>query len=165
MAGILKEASAVKDYWLEPDSRSMVPRTLALTDSRGKPLEEIPYKQETSPEVSTTGGTPKGLLIDFGKEVGGYLHLRFASCGCGRIGAQPLESIRQVTSPMLVAPLSRVDFSTKYARLNPGPGEEVHLPHFGGFRYLWLYPERPGGCLLYTSDAADDLLCVDLGGR
>src|SRR5680860_1855377 len=25
--------------------------------------------------------------------------------------------------------------------------------------------ERPGACLLYTSDAADDLLCVDLGGR
>src|SRR5659263_767533 len=26
-----------------------------------------------------------------------------------------------------------------------------------------LYPVYP--CLLYTSDAADDLLCVDLGGR
>src|SRR5450756_575904 len=25
--------------------------------------------------------------------------------------------------------------------------------------------ERYGGCLLYTSDAADDLPCVDLGGR
>ena len=24
---------------------------------------------------------------------------------------------------------------------------------------------RGKGCLLYTSDAADDLLCVDLGGR
>ena len=24
---------------------------------------------------------------------------------------------------------------------------------------------RGGDCLLYTSDAADDLLCVDLGGR
>ena len=24
---------------------------------------------------------------------------------------------------------------------------------------------EPGSCLLYTSDAADDLLCVDLGGR
>src|SRR5665213_2013059 len=24
---------------------------------------------------------------------------------------------------------------------------------------------RPNFCLLYTSDAADDLLCVDLGGR
>ena len=26
-------------------------------------------------------------------------------------------------------------------------------------------PDRIGVCLLYTSDAADDLLCVDLGGR
>src|SRR5450756_3239167 len=25
--------------------------------------------------------------------------------------------------------------------------------------------DDPGLCLLYTSDAADDLLCVDLGGR
>ena len=25
--------------------------------------------------------------------------------------------------------------------------------------------EEPMSCLLYTSDAADDLLCVDLGGR
>src|SRR5680860_1750506 len=25
--------------------------------------------------------------------------------------------------------------------------------------------EEQNGCLLYTSDAADDLLCVDLGGR
>ena len=33
----------------------------------------------------------------------------------------------------------------------------------------WNFPEAPAGhtkdCLLYTSDAADDLLCVDLGGR
>ena len=26
-------------------------------------------------------------------------------------------------------------------------------------------PDGPSACLLYTSDAADDLLCVDLGGR
>src|SRR5450756_2061142 len=31
--------------------------------------------------------------------------------------------------------------------------------HGGLFTYLGEYP----GCLLYTSDAADDLLCVDLG--
>src|SRR5659263_672048 len=35
---------------------------------------------------------------------------------------------------------------------------------------LWFFrnPDRTppsGTCLLYTSDAADDLLCVDLGGR
>ena len=28
-----------------------------------------------------------------------------------------------------------------------------------------LVSEQTGNCLLYTSDAADDLLCVDLGGR
>src|SRR5450756_2443123 len=27
------------------------------------------------------------------------------------------------------------------------------------------YNEKTVACLLYTSDAADDLLCVDLGGR
>ena len=34
---------------------------------------------------------------------------------------------------------------------------------------LHFHPTATGahhrGCLLYTSDAADDLLCVDLGGR
>src|SRR5450756_287053 len=31
-----------------------------------------------------------------------------------------------------------------------------------GFTFLWMLYRN---CLLYTSDAADDLLCVDLGGR
>src|SRR5659263_616799 len=30
---------------------------------------------------------------------------------------------------------------------------------------VWLHLAHPEICLLYTSDAADDLLCVDLGGR
>src|SRR5450756_2312083 len=40
---------------------------------------------------------------------------------------------------------------------------DPHRPHAGG-----RPPHAPGTyapCLLYTSDAADDLLCVDLGGR
>ena len=31
--------------------------------------------------------------------------------------------------------------------------------------YRYAGSEVMGVCLLYTSDAADDLLCVDLGGR
>src|SRR5450756_1465776 len=31
--------------------------------------------------------------------------------------------------------------------------------------YKGEFPTCSEGCLLYTSDAADDLLCVDLGGR
>jgi len=34
--------------------------------------------------------------------------------------------------------------------------EQARLPH-----HRQYFPS----CLLYTSDAADDLLCVDLGGR
>ena len=29
---------------------------------------------------------------------------------------------------------------------------------------MFLVPDQITYCLLYTSDAADDLLCVDLGG-
>src|SRR5665213_4306765 len=29
----------------------------------------------------------------------------------------------------------------------------------------WILDTHAHACLLYTSDAADDLLCVDLGGR
>ena len=29
----------------------------------------------------------------------------------------------------------------------------------------WAMSDEWWACLLYTSDAADDLLCVDLGGR
>ena len=42
----------------------------------------------------------------------------------------------------------------------PGREEEIVflLKHGALFANCWI-------CLLYTSDAADDLLCVDLGGR
>ena len=35
--------------------------------------------------------------------------------------------------------------------------EQDWVPEFPEYQHY--------GCLLYTSDAADDLLCVDLGGR
>ena len=53
-------------------------------------------------------------------------------------------------------------------------------PQYTGVKHEWILfdtlgniiktkerstPEFTGNCLLYTSDAADDLLCVDLGGR
>ena len=38
--------------------------------------------------------------------------------------------------------------------------EDSELGPTGDFWHMWGYT-----CLLYTSDAADDLRCVDLGGR
>mgnify|MGYP007068841177 CR=1 FL=1 len=54
-------------------------------------------------------------------------------------------------------------------------GRHIHRYDWGTrIQKTWDTPERVGcialtdrlgPCLLYTSDAADDLLCVDLGGR
>ena len=50
--------------------------------------------------------------------------------------------------------------------------KSASVPHSGLIARLPISPERNylliekwKVCLLYTSDAADDLLCVDLGGR
>ena len=47
----------------------------------------------------------------------------------------------------------------------------ILLTNYAMLEYLLLRPrdcnffDGDTACLLYTSDAADDLLCVDLGGR
>ena len=69
-----------------------------------------------------------------------------------RVGGEPLEYV-----------LGWVEFSGLRIIVEPG----VFVPRR---RTKVLVNEagrlaRPGACLLYTSDAADDLLCVDLGGR
>src|SRR5680860_1892851 len=48
-------------------------------------------------------------------------------------------------------------------QVSPGSGRD---PHEGHRRSVLHWTQRTAGaypCLLYTSDAADDLLCVDLG--
>ena len=54
-------------------------------------------------------------------------------------------------------------------RVHPGDarmrGEEFRHRLGVGDVALHAHVQRLQACLLYTSDAADDLLCVDLGGR
>ena len=47
----------------------------------------------------------------------------------------------------------------------PGKDAETLLPYGRGHHPGCPVRRRSEACLLYTSDAADDLLCVDLGGR
>ena len=51
-----------------------------------------------------------------------------------------------------------VDFGTSYSAAGAVVGDSIELLKFGKEKQFRT-------CLLYTSDAADDLLCVDLGGR
>ena len=56
----------------------------------------------------------------------------------------------------------------EHAHLRPDDAElDKALPQTGQFLVFDLLQQlsRIKTCLLYTSDAADDLLCVDLGGR
>ena len=50
-----------------------------------------------------------------------------------------------------------------FGRKRRRPDERDYLCEL--FIRMLLHSEERGPCLLYTSDAADDLLCVDLGGR
>jgi len=84
LAGILKETASVKDYWLEPDSRTVEPRTLSVTTLSGKVQGSVGYSEGAGLELKFTATSHKGILVDFGKEVGGYPRLTFGTGGCGR---------------------------------------------------------------------------------
>ena len=55
---------------------------------------------------------------------------------------------------------SRVGVRATGSGYHVGGGQLIHAVFEIGNRL-----EMDNACLLYTSDAADDLLCVDLGGR
>ncbi len=72
------------------------------------------------------------------------------------------EKLRLLVTTGLFAALIYV--FTAYLHIPSGAG----YTHAGdGLIYLaaCILPTPYAACLLYTSDAADDLLCVDLGGR
>src|SRR5450756_570563 len=53
--------------------------------------------------------------------------------------------------------------NTRYSKLN-----QINATNVNKLQVAWTFSTgvlRGHDCLLYTSDAADDLLCVDLGGR
>src|SRR5665213_4154219 len=77
-----------------------------------------------------------------------------------------------VPPKVLSSPRSVVEATTMFA----DPSKEIPLMLRGVWSFVAVpalppiesdaaVPVKPVPCLLYTSDAADDLLCVDLGGR
>src|SRR5680860_1768266 len=79
--------------------------------------------------------------------------------GCVWVGEEPVEGSVEAIAALRAAG-KRIAFATNNSW---HPGEE-HVAR------LWRLGVQSSladvvTCLLYTSDAADDLLCVDLGGR
>lgn len=164
MAGILKETAAVKKYWLEPDSRSVTPHTLSVTSLGGRVLETVPYSETAGLELRLSPTSHTGILVDFGREVGGYPRLSFGTGGCRRVGVQAVESVEHLVNPM-AEPVTRADPWFYHRRVKARGDTRVELPHCGGFRYLWLHPERPGRVTLkgvevqYTPHIAERNKC------
>ena len=148
MAGVLKENAAVKEYWLEPGSRRVEPVKLSVTDFRGRRLEDVDYSADAALEVHASATRWHGILIDFGKEVGGYPHLAFGTGRCHRVGVQAAESLEHLSSPLVAGPASIADRSLCVTHVWARAGRTADLQHFGGFRYLWIYPKMPGAMTL-----------------
>jgi len=165
LAPILKETEAIKEYWLEPGSRTIEPARLSTTRLSGKVVDTRPYSDRARLEVKLTPTSRSGVLVDFGKEVGGFPRLTFGSGGCRRLGIQAVESVEHIINPVLVDPASLADPAIYYRHVRARENGQVELPHCGGFRYLWIYPERPGKVelagitLAYTPHVADADSC------
>ena len=144
MAGVLKETGAIKEYWLEPDSRRVEPEALAVTSLGGKVLERVPYSDSAGLELRASVGRRHGILVDFGREVGGYPHLVCGSGNCRRVAVQAFESTEHLVNPVLAEGMAIADPLVYLQHFKARTGRKIDLPHCGGFRYLWLYPERPG---------------------
>jgi hypothetical protein len=165
MAGVLKEAGAVREYWLEPSSRKVTPVSLSVTDFSGRVLDTVPYAERAGLELRMSPLARTGILADFGREVGGYPRITFSRGSGRRVGVQAVESRSHLMSPLVIEPLSLADPSVYYAHAKARDGRQVELPHCGGFMYLWIYPERPGRVALqdvtvtYTPHIADRDSC------
>src|SRR5450756_2456603 len=82
-----------------------------------------------------------------------------------------LKRIAHLFGDLVVAAAALVAHEASGRDLQDAPahavdhGAVVGGDHHGGARAVDADQELHDACLLYTSDAADDLLCVDLGGR
>lgn len=165
MAGVLKETRLVKEYWLEPSSRTVEPAVLAVTDLEGRTSGHLEYMPGAGFEVRLSPTTRTGILVDFGQEVGGHLRLRFGSGSCRRLGVQMAESERHLRNIVLAGAGKRLDPASGIRHVRAKEGQERVVDHCGGFRYAWLYPECPGRVTLaaveldYTPHIADPDEC------
>src|SRR5659263_248518 len=71
-------------------------------------------------------------------------------------GTKKPSSPSRSSVPVPIRVMIRMDTTTYGESVSSTPSSEIAEPSG---------PMENGTCLLYTSDAADDLLCVDLGGR
>jgi len=171
MARVLKESTSIGEYWLEPDSREVEPVRLSTTDLNRKVLRSREYSAGAGLELRAGAGGRTAILIDFGKEVGGYPRLEFGTGDMLLAGAVAAETVERIP-PAVLSAVTLADHSVVKWSFRPS-SRGTRGPHCGGFRYLWVFPESPGRATLrsvkvdYTPYVCEDVdscgyfLCSD----
>jgi hypothetical protein len=171
MARVLNESASIGEYWLEPGSREVKPVKISTTDLNRKVLHSREYSPGAGLELRAGAGKRTAILIDFGKEVGGYPRLEFGTGDMLLVGAVAAENVERVP-PALLSAITIADHSITRWSFRPS-GQGTRGPHCGGFRYLWVFPESPGRATLrsvkldYTPYSCEDrdscgyFLCSD----
>src|SRR5450756_1637046 len=125
------------------------------------------WRRARPPSGDRVGAQDVNIALESADEIGSLSRpelLRFESLAKGGYGAARRASEDEERSSDRMVDLPLLELTILHGR------EEVAQPAewrpFQG--RVELVPEHQWdhtACLLYTSDAADDLLCVDLGGR
>src|SRR5450756_2764406 len=145
----LNGAQVIVDYLIQ----EKVPQVFGLCGHGN--IQFIDALYERSDELKTISvhhESVAGFMADVYYRVSGRPTATFTSCGPGSanlpisLGNAFLDSV----------PFMAVTGNVPTSQFNRGAFQELYRHYQADF---------PSTCLLYTSDAADDLLCVDLGGR
>src|SRR5680860_216293 len=143
------------------------------------PVVDIEFPVDTMPEMYNMlktelelAGETRTLTLEVAQHIGdGMVRAISMQPTDGLVrGAQVRDTGGPISVPVGKATLGHV-FNTLGDCLNLEEGEELEVEERWGihrkapaFDQLESKTEMFETCLLYTSDAADDLLCVDLGG-
>src|SRR5450756_544081 len=146
------------------------PETRQILAPRGKFRVGLYPGTPTSVIRDPASGESKGVGYELGKELARRLGVPFEPVVFSK-NAEVLEAVKsgQVDAAFTNASAARskeMDFTSPYLEIELGflvpPGSPLSTSTLADVDRPGI---RVGVCLLYTSDAADDLLCVDLGGR
>src|SRR5450756_1964114 len=162
----------VKDIALAPWGRNEI--NIAETEMPGL----MSTREEYGPLQSLRGARIAGSLhmtIQTAVLIETLTHLgadvRWASCNIYSTQDHAAAAIAQAGTPVFAVKGESLveywDYTHRIFEWHDGGGPNMILDD-GGDATLLLHlgmQAENNACLLYTSDAADDLLCVDLGGR
>lgn len=141
--GILpKEA---EKYVLAPASRRAFPVRVLTAEGQVDDPQAVLALDGRATRITSQGGSPSRIILDFGREVGGFLSVKFEG------STSPLLSFAFSESPDYLEPtgdLASAAFSgppeLHYHRPGPGPEEWTDPAIRGGFRYLIITVEGSG---------------------